>query len=492
MKNFISERELSNIFHIEKTVLLILLLASMLSACTATKLQESTQTAPPNATETLIATREITPTATTPVSPIKPAVLGTYAVLTPEDMRFDLDELFNRLQTTHPNLYARRSKAEVDLERQRLYEELAQPMTILDYYKKVTPLVNSLGDYHTFVALPGDTLEEIGKSEVFFPFDVQIEGEHAYIIANYSGDAGIEFGTELLDVNGIPIAIILDESKRYTPSERYIHLPTFWYILGSPQEYQVTLLPPGETAPVTLTVPGLTSEEIRQQAPANQPPESVVYTTLPGEKIGVLTINNFDGLGQLLKSAFTQIQEDNVQHLIIDIRSNKGGKYEQVFSIMDYLTDQPYRQCSRSYGAPAGISGSGDPIEKECELKQPFNVLQRYQGKLYLLLGPDTISAAVTFATILQDYDLATLIGEETLMAASYCGDIVSNMPSLPHTHLLYRASRTCYVRPSGILDDRSVAPDIIVRTTINDQIAGNDPVLTYTLDMIRSSNQTP
>jgi C-terminal processing protease CtpA/Prc len=34
-------------------------------------------------------------------------------------------------------------------------------------------------------------------------------------------------------------------------------------------------------------------------------------------------------------------------------------------------------------------------------------------------------------------------------------------------------------------LDDRGIVPDILVETTIEDQIAGTDPVLDYTLEMI-------
>ena len=117
--------------------------------------------------------------------------------------------------------------------------------------------------------------------------------------------------------------------------------------------------------------------------------------------------------------------------LIIDIRSNGGGKYGVVDSLMDFLTDKPYKYCSKSYEAPFNGYGSGAPREVACDVIQPFNAKERFQGKLYVLIGPDTFSAAITFATILQDYGLATLIGEETTDTASYCANIVLERHSI-------------------------------------------------------------
>jgi C-terminal processing protease CtpA/Prc len=217
------------------------------------------------------------------------------------------------------------------------------------------------------------------------------------------------------------------------------------------------------------------------------PPDPVVYTKVPDQLIGVLDINTFTGIGPLLKKAFVQIQEDSVEHLIIDVRTNPGGS--DIGPTMDYLTDQPYRICSRFYRAPFKGYGSGEPRELECELLQPFDAAERFTGRLYLLIGPDSFSASIIFANILQDYGLATLIGEESPDSASFCASAVDSY--LPRTKLLYRISVECYVRPSGVLDDNPVIPDIVVKTTIEDQIADRDPVLEYTLQLIRSG-QTP
>lgn len=476
-----------------KIVTLLLLFSITLSACAKSQPLQPTQATLPNTAETPQASSTPNPTPTPGIFSLPtPLVLGEYPLLSSEDIRFDLDELFRRLEYTHPNPYARRSKEEVDLERQRIQAELAQPMTMLDFYRKVTRLVSSLDDYHTYVSLPGEITQIIAESEWFFPFDLRTEGEHTFIETNFSGDDEFKPGSELLAVNGIPISLIVNEAKHYIPFGRIIYLPMLWYVLGSAQEYQVTLLLPGESTAITHSVPGLSSLEIVQNAPAYPPSDPVTYQKLSDEPIGVLTINHFVGIGRLLKASFAQMMEEGVQHLIIDVRANSGGQYDQVDALMDYLTDQSYKQCARSYKPPFGGYGSGAPRETVCELIQPFRVAERFEGKLYLLISADTVSAGVTFATILQDYRLATLIGEATLTPASYCADVPSELSVLPRTRLLYMCPRTCYVRPNGSLDSHGVIPDFIVKTSLEDRLAGNDPVLNDTLEMIRNKEQSP
>ncbi|MEZ4641791.1 MAG: S41 family peptidase [Chloroflexota bacterium] len=468
--------------------ILLLFIAFMFSACA--------RTTPPEPTSTAVSPTAARPTPAPEATAVPlptPIRLGNYPLLSPEDMRYDLDELFHRLETTHPNPYMHRPKSEVDRERQRIYDELAQPLTMIDFFKKVAPLVNSLGDYHTQVLPPNDVQMLVVTSERFFPLNIQMVGKQAYITANYSANATIPLGAELLAINGIPLTTIQSEIENYFPPGRHLGSPQLWLLFGSLPSYQITILPSAAGTPTTQTIVGITNAEVMSSDAATSyiPVEPVTYATLPGESIGVLTLNTFGaGLGPSLKTAFAQIQADGVQHLILDVRTNSGGYYEQLQSLMDYLTERPYRWCSQLYLPPFGGYGSGDPRETDCEVIQPFATNERYEGKLYLLLGPDTFSAAIILATILQDYDLALLIGEETGDSASFCAQIPSEMLALPRTGLLYNCSRSCQVRPSGVRDDQPVVPDIIVKTTIADEIANYDPVMAYTLEMIRS--ETP
>jgi hypothetical protein len=406
---------------------------------------------------TAIATPLPTPTST-PTAP--------YKVVSPDDMRSDLDELFRQIEKIHPAPYMHRSKEDVDRDRQALYQELDHPMTIVDFYKKVAPLIDSLGDDHTGVGLSSDTYKEVDSYERVFPLDVELEDGKAYILKNHTGNPDIPLGAELLSINGTLVSTI---QNNVITDPGFSFTYKLWLLNGSSSEYQIALLPPGETTSVNLIVPGMTYDEIYKKDAASETTEEVTYRTLPNEKIGILTVNDFMSIYEPVKQAFSQIQEDGVQDLILDIRENGGGHLESLDLFMNYLTDQPYQKCYK------------------CALNRPWdNVSNRFHGKIYLLIGPDTYSAAVLLSTILQDHQLATLVGEETSETSSFCAYVNIGGDPLPRTGLKYRVSGMCYVRPNEIVDGRGVIPDKIVKPTINDKITGNDPVLDATLKMIR------
>jgi C-terminal processing protease CtpA/Prc len=389
-----------------------------------------------------------------------------YNLLTPADMRGDLDELFSQVEKVHPNLYAKRSKEDVDRDRQTLYAELSQPMSVVDFYKKVAPLIASLGDDHTRVLPPRDIFDEIYDHEKLFPLALAFEGGQAFIVSNPAGNADIPLGAVLLEINGAKVSDVL---PNLIPDPRLPFAWKLWLFYGSNPEYRLTILSPGQTIPVSLVVPGLTLAEMEKQSAVAETWEEVSYRTLPQKQTGLLTVNSFTNIKEPLKQAFRQIQKDHVNRLIIDIRANDGGYLESLQFLMDYLTEGPYQKCY------------------QCAWIKPADVADRYHGQLYLLIGPDTMSTAVTFATILQDQGLATLIGEETLEPSSFCANIIPDGDTLTRTGLRYTVSYTCYIRPSGIADGHGVVPDIIVKTTVQDKINHNNRVLEHTLKAIQN-----
>jgi C-terminal processing protease CtpA/Prc len=309
-------------------------------------------------------------------------------------------------------------------------------------------------------------MDQINDYEKGLPLGVEFENGQAFITANYSDNPDIPLGAELLTIDGTSLSTI---KQNLITHPRIYFAWKLWLLDGSRPEYQVAILPAGEKTPLNLTIPGMTFKEIEKRMLSDKPREEVTYRTLPEEKIGILTLNGFRSIYEPVKQAFRQIQEDGVQNLIIDIRENGGGRIESLDQFMNYLTDQPYQKCYK------------------CAFIHPWeNIENRYQGHVYLLIGPDSMSAAVSLANILQDHQLAILVGEETAQTSSFCGYVMIGGEPLPKTGLIYMVSGMCYVRPNGIVDGRGVIPDMIVKTTINDKITGSDPVLDYTLKMIR------
>ncbi len=475
------------------TVLAVIALAFGLTACNSPNNSLAATdtaviaaiTAPPTATATAVPT-PISPPIPSPEAPL---IFGSYEELSPAAMRADLDELFHRLETTHPNLYAQLSPVEAAASRQRLADELSQPMSILSFYEKVAELVSAFGDYHLDVGLPPETEAVLAANELVFPLWVEFQDGQAFVTMNPAEVPGVPVGTELLTINGTAVADIQTRLPHLSANGTSF-APGLWFLFGSVAEYQVEVKLPGTETAVPLTIPGLPAQELAAASADGAPSAPVDYTTLPGENIGLLTVANFsDNLAAGLKAAFTQIQADGVENLIIDVRANPGGTGTQVDALMRYLTDRPYRHCAYSYTAPPpGLAATPTPVD--CEERRPFTTRLLFRGHVYLLIGPDSYSNAANFAAILQDYGLAELVGAESPTLAS-CGSVYSPAV-LPRTGLLLVCPTVCFVRPSGVQSDRGVIPDHLVATTLSDRFAGRDPALDYTLDLIRRADTSP
>jgi hypothetical protein len=80
------------------------------------------------------------------------------------------------------------------------------------------------------------------------------------------------------------MTILVREENHVGSIGRYLYPIDIWLALGSAQEYRLKVLPPGETVPVTLTIPGITYEDM--SSGTNDPSPSLCVMRLCLEKIG--------------------------------------------------------------------------------------------------------------------------------------------------------------------------------------------------------------
>lgn len=217
--------------------------------------------------------------------------------------------------------------------------------------------------------------------------------------------------------------------------------------------------------------------------------------------------DDLDRFVPFLSDTFAQIQRESIHSLILDLRDNEGGSSDLGDALLAYLTDQPVQQYASMdvkvseqikayYGrsdlayrhaphydaivqAPSGtvLTFGGQPL-----VPQPTE--RRFHGDLYVLIGPETYSAATMLAATVKDFQLGLLLGEETGGLATQYADIYPF--ELPHTGLRCIVSHKRFLRPSGLDDGKGVVPDIEGAVAMNGQAQAGDPVLEHTLAHIR------
>lgn len=452
----------------------------------------------------------------------------------PSELKEDIDFLFQTLEAVHPNLYACTPESIITRERERIENEITSPLSRIDFYIKIAPLVAKLNDGHTWVSQPSEEFDHYVKNKgLLSPFDLDFKDGKAFIAANYSSDSLIIVGSELLCINGIQTGNMVDSLLQFISGEK-VSFKTkvlenafrkmVWLIYKFDQEYDVEFISQLTGKRHTHKVSGVTDESIRKKRGSGSKDEKPVYYTyysLLDEKIGIIDFRSFTDLSQFktfLKETFTQIQKDGIESLIIDIRKNGGGNSMLGDALLSYITDNPFDQFSRvevkvskqikkyyrsflpwyirwlplqylhPFGRKIWSTPEGGIVAFSSEPKKPKENPLRFRGQVYVLIAPYTFSSAADFAATIKDYQLGTLIGEETGGLATSYGDIY--LFDLPKARIMVGVSHKRFVRPSGEDDGRGVLPDYEVKGSIEDFNKGIDSVMEFTKELIKSNSE--
>lgn len=167
---------------------------------------------------------------------------------------------------------------------------------------------------------------------------------------------------------------------------------------------------------------------------------------LPEDRSGV----TFAGFVDVLRQ---EIERDDIEGLIIDVRNNGGGDnttYAPLFAMLDRLRSE------------------------------------ETLPNLYAIIGRVTFSAAINFAVDLQNRYDVTFVGEPTGGSPNQFGD--PEYVTLPNSGITVRIS-TKYWNKGGDGDTRlALEPDVAVEQSASDYFAGKDRALETVLGLIRHS----
>jgi C-terminal processing protease CtpA/Prc len=205
---------------------------------------------------------------------------------------------------------------------------------------------------------------------------------------------------------------------------------------------------------------------------------------------------------------FRQVAVDKPRVLIIDVRENGGGEDSMATELLRHLTEKPFRLLAstrvrrsqeardtgksiiripfRWMGLPLLMAEGrdyyfGDVGSLSKPDTRPIKTWPRgepfFDGRVCVLTGPHTFSAATEFAEAVKAFGLATIVGEETGGQPNSFGNAFT-FP-LRRSGLSAQIATVTGERASGNVEDfKPVIPDIVVRTTAADIQKFFDPVL--------------
>ncbi|MFZ1635467.1 MAG: hypothetical protein WAT43_16390, partial [Chitinophagales bacterium] len=129
---------------------------------------------------------------------------------TTEQIKSDINYLQHQLELKHAGLYTYTDMKTIFHVFDSLQNNIPGPMTDLEFYAYVSPVLSVIKDGHTMIFPNTETINYHNTNSLFFPFRILNDGEKMFVELNYSATDLIPNGSQILSINGINSKELLD------------------------------------------------------------------------------------------------------------------------------------------------------------------------------------------------------------------------------------------------------------------------------------------
>jgi C-terminal processing protease CtpA/Prc len=434
-------------------------------------------------------------------------------------LKEDVQILEKILESNHPSLYWYTPKEKMDGYFAETINSINDSMNEVQFRNKIAALVSQIHCGHTVVLNSNEFAKVNSKIRLpQFPLAIKTWDDSMVVVASiYPKATNIKRGTIITSINGRTNKEMLDSFYKYISidgnvasykSQRVSNNFGAWYknVFGLDTSYLIGYI---DSIGVerkeklrTFRMPVLdkskmdslqkllasykvpTKKEIRKQRRNAQlslkfdDTTSTAYMHLAGFSV--------NGLQKFMRHSFKQLDAHQAKNLVIDVRDNGGGHLNNSIRLTRYLAKQPFKVADtvaainrnfvqgkyihQSFWFWFPLNFNTTKMEDgryhyhrfETIKYQPFSK-HHFDGKIYLLQGPTTFSAATVFTGSLKGQDNVKLVGEET--GGGYYGNSAIHLPTiiLPNSKIQVTLPLFRVVldkdRPKG----RGVMPDVLV-----------------------------
>ncbi len=401
-----------------------------------------------------------------------------------DELRRDLSEIRDKLVQNHPAPYLFTSKDSFDVIFTSLLKKIDHPMNAGEYFLMAASLVESIHCGHTWISLP----ETFWKPDtaIFLPISLMFIGDKVYASKSYED---IPAGAEVIGINDQPVKVIMTALEKYVNADGFTStgkLAGFSYTFpdlfaiqyGSPAGYAVTFMSPGQEQekkvflkPVTRLRAWENPSGIYSAFSDNKP--SLLLEIMPEKKLAIISIRTFgfynepEKFRNFIDSAFNELKILHVNHMILDLRGNRGGDPFCSSYLFSYLEKSPVPYFLHT------ASPDYTPLEKPV----PMPIQNAYEGSLFVLTDGASFSSTGHLCALLKYHKRATFVGEET--GGTYaCNDDHMGYTTTITGIMLHMARTTFTAAVQGMDRSRGIQPDVKVLPSVSSILAGKDNVM--------------
>jgi C-terminal processing protease CtpA/Prc len=437
------------------------------------------------------------------------------------ELKEDFQLLQRSLTEGHPALYRYTNKDRINQLFDSVYNLLSRPMTEKEFHRLTAAIVASIRCGHTQTRPSLDYSKFVKHRKFFLPVQTAFLNGQLVVLNNLQ-DSSLLRGDEILSVNGKLVGEIAETLIPLIEADGYIESYKNKTFGQSFSELYNTYFENTDSFTLTVknvngeimekTIPGTSLSDFDQLNEVKAPNRfTIIKAGIAMMKVGSFMDQPELNFRSWVSKAFTTIERDNVDNLIIDLRDNSGGRDDYAVYLYSFLAKQRFAYHTSLYASTDNFSflsytdqdsslnltmqkitakdsldrfvlRNSHPTLGEHETSQPV-----YRGNVYFFINGTTFSAASDFAAICQQNQIGTFIGEETGGAAignTSNGDLIL---TLPNSKIRIRIPIFMITNAvSGTIPGRGVLPDYPVQYTNEDIAARIDKELELILDMIK------
>lgn len=430
-------------------------------------------------------------------------VFGQSSIFSKKKVLEDLTYLQSELIEKHPNINTYTTKEEFF----NFFKNIGieDSLTEMEAYNLIASSNEVIKDGHTLFYPNKKLMEYNNSNKLFIPLQPFWDGSKLYVSKSYSLMDTLEQGAQIISINGIKSTELIQGmlNKMMRDGNNY-NYPTwvlnryfyeyFSYFYGCGEEYQINI--DNGIQEKALIIKGISKPELFEQIRKHQAPdEKGIALEIDKERgIGILTIKDWHNnilkkyYGQKfiheIKKAIEQIEGENIQNLVIDVRNNQGGDTRNSKYLLSYLLSEPFVLVEQYHKKKKGTAVECNGPQSG--IHQPMS--KNFKGNVYVLINGGSFSNTGIFCSVLRKHKRAIFIGEETGGSEFViCGS--PQKITLPNTGIQVELPRLQFMIKSNEEDElHTVVPDYYIKPKIDYIIEQKDKDLEFTFELIKNS----
>jgi len=451
----------------------------------------------------------------------------------PEKLQADAKILWQTLNELHPGLYRHNDTATLENAYQELLTEFKTEKSAAETFLLFSKFAAAVKCGHTYVnpfnQPKSSVIKKVFQTKAMLPFYFKIIDNR--IVVTESANESILPKSVIKCINDIPVKKILDTLTQYVKADGnrqakrlkdlelngYSDYEYFDYyfalIFGFKNQINVELMDKRIVAIDLVTL-----KERQAQLPTKLDYDSQWGFKIVDKQYGHLTIGNFVtwkltlDWKAFIDDAFAQLANQNIQNLVIDIRTNEGGNEE----VPNYLTHKiakhkgqkvnriqhlrykkvsehlrPHLNTWNRWFWNVGIwtKKLDDTYRTPYFFLNPKKKIKRnknaYQGKVFLLTSAVNSSATFHFSETIKTNQYATLVGTETGGTKKGITAWQMFFLKLPNSQVEVDIPLIGSYLQEDVKDE-GIMPDIFVEETLEDILSGKDKYIETVLEIMR------